>query len=111
MNQEVRIKHILSINTASNKEITIGLKVNNKEDAIKQEIGEQKAQVALSLIDTLLKKHGLTVRDIDAIEVNTGPGSFTGLRVGISVSNTLGTTLQIPINGQKPGVLAEPRYT
>lgn len=103
--------NVLTINTSSNKEIAIGLKVNNKKDIIKQEIGEQKAQVVLPLIDILLKKHGLTTENIDSVEVNTGPGSFTGLRVGISVANTLGVTLQIPINGQQPGVLAEPRYT
>jgi len=103
--------NVLTINTSSNKEIVIGLKVNNKQDIIKQEIGEKKAQVVLSLIDILLKKHGLTAGNIDSIEVNTGPGSFTGLRVGIAVANTLGVTLQIPINGQKPGRLSEPRYT
>ncbi|MBI4096989.1 MAG: tRNA (adenosine(37)-N6)-threonylcarbamoyltransferase complex dimerization subunit type 1 TsaB [Candidatus Levybacteria bacterium] len=101
----------IHINTTSNKEIIIGLTVGKKEDRLKEAIGEQKAQIVLSLIDTLLKKHNLTVQDLDAIEVNIGPGSFTGLRVGISVANTLGTTLQVPINGQKPGVLAEPRYT
>ncbi len=103
--------NILHINTASNKEIIICLTVDKKEDRIKEAIGEQKAQRVLSLIDTLLKKHNLIVQDLDAITVNTGPGSFTGLRVGISVANTLGATLQVPINGQKPGVLAEPRYT
>ncbi|MFH1536127.1 MAG: hypothetical protein ABIC96_03620 [Patescibacteria group bacterium] len=35
------------------------------------------------------------------IEVETGPGSFTGLRVGVSVANALGFALNIPVNGKK----------
>lgn len=101
----------LFIDTSDNKEITVGLETGEKKDILRQEIGDHKAQVVLFLIDKLLKKHGLTAQDLDAVEVNTGPGSFTGLRVGISVANTLGVALQIPINGQKPGRLAEPRYT
>ena len=38
--------------------------------------------------------------DITEIEVHTGPGSFTGLRVGIAVATTLGKLLNIPVNGQ-----------
>jgi tRNA threonylcarbamoyladenosine biosynthesis protein TsaB len=48
-----------------------------------------------------LRKNNFEVKDIKEIEVNTGPGSFTGLRVGISVANTLGFVLKIPVNGKK----------
>ncbi|MBI2019279.1 hypothetical protein HYS95_01250 [Candidatus Daviesbacteria bacterium] len=40
-------------------------------------------------------------RDLEGIEVETGPGSFTGLRVGVSVANALGFALGIPVNGKK----------
>lgn len=102
---------VLLIDTSSNKQIIVGLRIDGKEDQIKQEIGMQKAQVVLPLIDTLLKKHKLTPSDLTGIEVNTGPGSFTGLRVGVAIANAIGYTLQIPINGQKPGELIEPVYS
>ena len=39
--------------------------------------------------------------ELEGIEVETGPGSFTGLRVGVSVANALGFALGIPVNGKK----------
>jgi len=38
---------------------------------------------------------------LEGIEVETGPGSFTGLRVGVSVANALGFSLGISVNGKK----------
>ena len=46
------------------------------------------------------KKKARTIKDITEIEVNLGPGSFTGLRVGGSVANALGWLLGIPVNGK-----------
>jgi tRNA threonylcarbamoyladenosine biosynthesis protein TsaB len=47
---------------------------------------------------------------IKEIEVNLGPGSFTGLRVGVSVANALAWTLKVPVNGKKIGELVKPKY-
>jgi tRNA threonylcarbamoyladenosine biosynthesis protein TsaB len=66
--------------------------------------------VVLILIDKLLREYGLRIKDITRIEVNLGPGSFTGVRVGASVANALGFSLKIPVNGKKVGDLAEPLY-
>lgn len=51
-------------------------------------------------------------QDISEIEFYTGPGSFTGLRIGAAVVNTLADQLQIPLfdqNGQKHQVII-PNY-
>ncbi|MFZ0804978.1 MAG: tRNA (adenosine(37)-N6)-threonylcarbamoyltransferase complex dimerization subunit type 1 TsaB [Candidatus Sulfotelmatobacter sp.] len=45
----------------------------------------------------LLSKHGLDKRDIDAFVVISGPGSFTGLRVGLAAIKALAEILQKPI--------------
>jgi len=47
-----------------------------------------------------LKEIDKTVEDVSEIEVNTGPGSFTGLRVGLTVANTIGWDRNILVNGQ-----------
>jgi tRNA threonylcarbamoyladenosine biosynthesis protein TsaB len=48
-------------------------------------------------ISELLKTHNLTKRDIDAFAVASGPGSFTGLRVGLAAIKALAETLEKPI--------------
>ena len=121
MSSHVRIfcimKNTLFIDTSSNQEITVGLTINGKEDIQREKIGTQKAQVVLPMIEKLLKNHQLELADITAIEVNPGPGSFTGIRVGVSIANALAFSLKIPINGknlpagrQKIGDFLEPVY-
>lgn len=51
-------------------------------------------------IATMLTKGELEWQSIQAIAVFKGPGSFTGLRIGISVANALALGLDIPIVGQ-----------
>ena len=42
---------------------------------------------------------GSTLRDLDAVVVGTGPGPFTGLRVGMVTAAALGDALQVPVHG------------
>ena len=100
----------LYIDSSDNKQIIVGLKIGNKKYLLKHKVDSRKAQVILPLIDKILQKNSFKLENIDGIEVNTGPGSFTGLRVGISIANTLGFFLKIPINGKKVGELVEPKY-
>jgi tRNA threonylcarbamoyladenosine biosynthesis protein TsaB len=86
----------LYIDTSSREKIIVGLDSERFESNTK----EAASQLLLPFIDEVLNKKGKTVKDITEIEVNTGPGSFTGLRVGVSVANTLGWVLKVPVNGQ-----------
>ena len=38
------------------------------------------------LVDEVMREAGLSLREIDAVAVGTGPGSYTGLRIGLSVA-------------------------
>lgn len=103
-------KNILFINTSSNERIEVGLEINGKRFDLKKKITNKKAQVVLPMIQSLLEKHSLKLQDITAIKVNTGPGSFTGLRVGISVANALSFALGISVNEKSLGEFIEPIY-
>ena len=96
----------LYINTSDNSKTIVGL----DKERLEKPTGPDKSQQVLGLINQILNKNKKTLKDLTAIEVETGPGSFTGLRVGISVANALGWTLEIPINGEKIGGLVEPKY-
>lgn len=49
------------------------------------------------MISTLLQETGYTLSDLNAIAISMGPGSYTGLRVGVSAAKGLAYTLQIPL--------------
>lgn len=98
------------LDTSSNQEITVALKINGKVYFRKEKLGKQKAQVVLPLIDQLLKKHKFLLADMASIEVHAGPGSFTGLRVGVSIANALSYALHIPVNKGRVGTFVDPRY-
>ena len=102
---------ILFIDTTDNKEIKVGLDVNGKKYLHDQPVTRQKAQIVLPLIEKLLKEQNLTITDIKEISVNEGPGSFTGIRVGLTIANTLGFLLKIPINQKPIGELINANYT
>ena len=50
-------------------------------------------------IDDVLKRAGLKIQELDAFAVTTGPGSFTGLRIGMSTVKGFCYTLKKPIVG------------
>lgn len=104
------MKVIAIIDTTNNKEVMAGLKIDGKQFIEKKPLDTRKAQVVLPMLESMLKKHGLQVKNITGIEVNTGPGSFTGIRVGISIATTLGFLLNIPVNGKDPAQPIEPTY-
>jgi tRNA threonylcarbamoyladenosine biosynthesis protein TsaB len=61
--------------------------------------GKQKEQAGwLHLtIDKIIKEAGCTMKDIKAVAVSNGPGSYTGLRIGLSAAKGLCYALQIPL--------------
>ena len=99
----------LMIDTSDNKKTIVELLIDGKAYSISSK--KTRSSNLLPLILKLLKKHDLGLSEIKKIRVNRGPGSFTGIRVGVSVANTIAAVLNIPINGKKVGELVEPKYT
>lgn len=53
----------------------------------------------ISNIENLLSKNSQELTDVSQVLVYQGPGSFTGLRIGVTVANTLGYVLDVPVAG------------
>ena len=65
------------------------------------ESGRDLAEKLHQYLADRLKEHGKTWQDITEITFMSGPGSFTGLRIGASVANTLAHELNIPLYNHK----------
>lgn len=55
------------------------------------------AESVLPAAETLLSSHGLTTADMDAFAADVGPGSFTGVRIGVCMANALGAAHRKPV--------------
>ncbi len=82
----------------SNVETNVALIQNNKIISRVSEIsGTTLSTRLLDIVDKVFKNTNLSVQDIEKIYVVNGPGSFTGIRVGVSVAKTLAWALKINI--------------
>ena len=90
---------ILTIRT-DKPEAEIGLFEGREKLAYREwQAHRQLAETINKKIESLLKSHKKTWVDIEGIVCFKGPGSFTGLRIGMTVMNTLADSLELPIVG------------
>ena len=64
-------------------------------------INRTHSEKLLPLVDALLDATGLSVSDMDAFAISIGPGSFTGLRIGMSAAKLMAQTTGKPLIGVK----------
>ena len=57
------------------------------------------AKGLLAWINDIVSRRNMKLSDIKSIGVFRGPGSFTGLRIGLTVANTLADSMRVPIIG------------
>ena len=103
--------NILYIDTRDNKEIIVRLTKDGKNFELKSEANRNSSQTALPMIAKVLKDAEIKLSDIDEIKVETGPGSFTGLRVGVAIANALSFAGEIKVNGKELGETELPEYS
>lgn len=88
---------ILFIDTHSEL-ITIGLKIKDKLYVKEQESLSSHSIYTVPMIEEILKENNVEAKDIKKIIVVSGPGSFTGIRIGLSIAKTMAYALNIEIN-------------
>lgn len=83
------------IDGTDNKKTVI--RIDDKE--FTRNVDSPRDQDVLGFLLQCLDKENIKAEDIDELEVNPGPGSFTGTRVGVAIANALGFGLEIKVNG------------
>lgn len=93
------MKYELIIET-SNKELAVGL-VSEEGVLFKTQYEALKNQSELTIIEIekLLKNAKIKAKEITRVIVTLGPGSYTGVRVGITIAKTVASFLKIPLCG------------
>lgn len=66
---------------------------------VSQNVQATHSEKLLPAIHSILERNQKTISDLSAIVVGQGPGSFTGLRIGITTANALSFALKIPVLG------------
>ncbi|GAA4269140.1 tRNA (adenosine(37)-N6)-threonylcarbamoyltransferase complex dimerization subunit type 1 TsaB [Hyunsoonleella aestuarii] len=90
--------HILNIETATTN-CSVSISRNGECIALKEDYDKKysHAERLHVYVDDVLKEANLNSQDLDAIAVSKGPGSYTGLRIGVSAAKGLCFALNIPL--------------
>jgi len=88
---------LLGIETATRTSSVALIRDQGPEAELRLAEGVQPSDHLLPLIDRLLTAQGCTLSALSAIVISTGPGSYTGLRVGLSIAQGLAMGSKIPL--------------
>ena len=98
LKQNPKLSYILNIETAT-KNCSVALAQEGKTIFYKEiaEEGYSHAERLHVFIEEIIKEVGITLQDLSAVAVSQGPGSYTGLRIGVSAAKGLCYALNIPL--------------
>ena len=83
---------------SSNTNLSVGLaKDNLLLDYISYEAWQQQSEYMIPELDKLLKKHNVDKKDIEDVIVANGPGSYTGVRIAITIAKVIATALDVKL--------------
>lgn len=83
---------------SSNKYLSVGLSKDKKViDSIFYEAWQRQSEVMVLEIENILKRNKVDVKDLDSIVVGIGPGSYTGVRIAITIAKTMAYALKLKL--------------
>ncbi|MCB9497923.1 MAG: tRNA (adenosine(37)-N6)-threonylcarbamoyltransferase complex dimerization subunit type 1 TsaB [Erysipelotrichaceae bacterium] len=100
---------------SSNTSLTVGLAdEENLVDSISYEAWQTQSEHMIPELDKLMNKYQISKDDIASVVVAIGPGSYTGVRIALTIAKTIATALKIDLypvsslqilkNGDKPSI-------
>ena len=90
---------ILAVDTATNSLSVAIMEAGSLRTELTCSTGETHARHLMTLVDTVLNVSGMTAKDLDAFAVTIGPGTFTGLRIGLSTVQGMAAATSKPVTG------------
>lgn len=83
---------------SSDKNLSVGLsKDGNVFDSISYEAWQKQSEFMIQEIKRLMDRNNLTKDDLAGVVSSRGPGSYTGVRISLSIAKTISFALQIPL--------------
>lgn len=90
--------NIITIDTSTPK-LKIGISINGKESLSDISEGFNHLENILPVIDRVFKENGFDKKELTSLAVVCGPGSFTGIRIGIATMQAIAYAADIPLAG------------
>lgn len=88
---------VFAVDTSSHTQVIALLEGDTVLHHTQHRIAFNHGSSLLRLFDTLLNEHELTPQQLDLLVIGAGPGSFTGLRVGMAMLKGIARAAQVPI--------------
>ena len=88
---------ILAIDSASDVCSVALLDNDNLIDEINLENGRTNSENLMPLVDEIIKRNNMDIKDIELLGCTVGPGSFTGIRIGVASIKPIAEVLNIKV--------------
>lgn len=83
---------------SSDKDLAVGLAKDGKLiDYIQYEAWQRQSEMMITELEKVLKKHSLTKDDLTNVMCGIGPGSYTGVRISLTIAKVMALVLNIPL--------------
>ncbi|WP_105902445.1 tRNA (adenosine(37)-N6)-threonylcarbamoyltransferase complex dimerization subunit type 1 TsaB [Vibrio gangliei] len=89
---------ILALDT-STENCSVALMIDDRIIARSEVAPRDHTKKILPMVDEVLKEAGITLQELDALAYGRGPGSFTGVRIGIGIAQGLAFGAELPMIG------------